>query len=86
MMKSTYTTGEIWEGVESKVIHESGDLPNSTRVTFGGKEKLIIILFDTSISSIPNLFQVRDFYFPLYRSPDLGIKEYSFKNKCEVIL
>ncbi len=73
MMKSVYTTGEIWEGAESKMNHKSGNLPNSIEVTFGGKEKLIIMLFyiivNISISSIPNLFQGRDFYFFLYRSP-----------------
>jgi len=44
MIESAYATGEIWEGAESKMSHKSGDLPNSIEVTFGGKEKLIIVL------------------------------------------
>ncbi len=35
---------KIWEGVDSKMIHKSGDLPNIIKVTFGGKENLNYII------------------------------------------
>lgn len=42
MTKSANTTGAIWEGAETRMIHKPGDLPKIiVEVTFGGKERLI---------------------------------------------
>lgn len=40
MMKSTDATEEIWEGVESKLILESGDLPNNISLPSEGRIKI----------------------------------------------